>query len=197
MSAVSAPFGFILAKHPSGQSRANEYTIASAYGTNLFLGDPVKLVTAGTIQLGTSDGTRTGTVADVALLGVFAGCVYTDASGKPTWSAHWPANTVATDIKAYVYDDPENVYLVQADDAVSAAAIGDQANLAGFAAPGGSTITGRSTASLDATLLGAGDQAQFRIVDFDRSQGNAPGDAYTKVLVQIAQHQFRAAVNAI
>ena len=197
MSAVSAPFGFIVAKHPSGQTRANEYTIASGYAVNLFTGDPVKLLTNGSVVLGTSDGTRTGTVADVALLGIFAGCVYTDANGKPNWSPYWPASTTATDIKAYVYDDPENVYTVQAGGSIAAAAIGDQADFANFAAPGGSTATGRSSANLSSTLIGAGDQAQFRIVAFDKSVDNAPGDAYTKVQVQIAQHQYRAAVNAI
>ena len=147
--------------------------------------------------MATSDGSRIGTVADVALLGIFAGCVYTDATGKPNWSPMWPGGTVATDIKAYVYDDPENVYVVQADGPVAATAVGDQANLVGFAAPGGSTATGRSLAGLDATLIGVGDQAQFRIVGIDRSVDNAAGDAYTKVLVQVAQHQYRAAVNAI
>ena len=147
MTAVAAPFGFICAKHPSGQSRANEYTIASAYATSVFLGDPVKLVTAGTIQLGTSDGSRTGTVDDVSLLGIFAGCVFTDSSGKPTWSPFWPGGQVATDIKAYVYDDPDNVYVVQSSGSIAATAIGDQADFTGFAAPGGSTITGRSRLS--------------------------------------------------
>ena len=197
MSSVSAPFGFIAAKHPSGQSRANEYTITSAYATNLFLGDPVKLLTNGSVVLATSDGSRTGTVADVALLGIFAGCVYTDTTGKPNWSPMWPGGTVATDIKAYVYDDPENVYTVQATGPVAAVSVGDQTNLAGFTAPGGSTATGRSLAGVSHTLIGAGDQAQFRIVEIDRSVDNAAGDAYTKVLVQVAQHQYRAAVNAI
>ena len=192
MSATNAPFGFICAKHPTGQSRANEYTIASAYAANIFQGDPVKLVTAGTIQLGTSDGTRTGTVAGISLMGVFAGCVFTDASGKPTWSNYWPGGQVATDIKAYVYDDPANVFVVQADGSVAAAGLGDQADWSGFAAPGGSTATGRSLATLSSTLKGAGNQGQFRIVEFDRSPDNAAADTYTKVLVEIAQHQYVA-----
>lgn len=197
MSGTNAPFGFLGAKHPSGQVRAREYTIASGYATNIFLGDPVKLVTTGSIQLGTSDGTRTGTVDNVSLLGIFAGCSYVDASGKPNFSPYWPSGQVATDIKAFVYDDPEITYAVQADGSIPAAAIGDQADWSGFAAPGGSTITGRSLATLSATLTGAGVQGQFRIVEFDHSVDNAAGDAFTKVFVQIAEQQYRAEAPAV
>jgi hypothetical protein len=197
MSATNAPFGFICVKHPSGQSRANEYTIASAYAANIFQGDPVKLVTAGTIQLATSDGSRTGTVDGIEVLGIFAGCVFTDSSGKPTWSNFWPTGQVATDIKAYVYDDKENIYVVQATGSVAAAGLGDQADWAGFTAPGGSTATGRSLATLSATLVGAGQQGQFSIVEFDRSVDNAAGDAFTKVLVKVAEHTYAAPYVAI
>jgi len=197
MSSVSAPFGFIAAKHPSGRANAREYTIASAYAADVFLGDPVKLVAAGTIQLGTSDGTRTGTVDGVKLLGIFAGCSYVDANGKPNYSPYWPSGQVATDIKAYVYDDPETFFLVQADGAIAASDIGDEGDWTGFTAPGGSTATGRSLAMLDASLVGAGNQAQFRVMELDRTQDNAFGDSYTKVLVQIAEHQLRAAAVAV
>lgn len=197
MSAVNAPFGFIAAKHPSGYCRATEYTIASAYAANIFQGDPVKLVTAGTIQLGTSDGSRTGTVANIGLIGIFAGVNYVDSAGKPNFSNYWPTGQVATDIKAMVYDDPDTDFLVQADGSIAAAAIGDQADWTGFTAPGGSTSTGRSLATLSSTLKGAGVQGQFRITEFDRSPDNAAGDSYTKVLVQIAIHQYRANQTAV
>ena len=192
MSSSNAPFGFIAAKHPSGCARAREYTIASAYAANIFQGDPVKLVTGGTIQLGTSNGTRTGTVDGVDLLGIFAGCVYTDSTGKPNYSNYWPTGQVATDIKAFVYDDPDTLFVVQADGSIAATAIGDQADWAGFTAPGGSTSTGRSLATLDATLVGATAQGQFRIEEFDRTSDNAAGDSFTKVIVSIAEHVYRA-----
>jgi hypothetical protein len=197
MSSVNAPFGLMAVKHPSGCVYAREYTIASGYAVNLFNGDPVKLVTAGTIQLGTSDGTRTGTVDNISLIGVFAGCSFVDATGKPTWSAFWPTGQVATEIKAWVYDDPETTFVIQADGAIAATAIGDQADFTGFTAPGGSTQTGRSLVTLSSTLVGAAAQGQFRIVEFDRSVDNVAGDAFTKVLVQIAEHQYRAEAPAI
>jgi hypothetical protein len=188
----------VCAKHPSGQSRATAYSIASGYAANIFTGDPVKLVTAGTIQLSTSDGTRTGTVDGILPLGVFAGCQYTDSNGKPNFSPFWPTGTVSSDAIAWVYDDPTNVYLVQADGSIALAAIGDQADWTGMnTSGGGSTLTGFSTATLSSTLVGAGGQGNFRIIDFDRSPDNAIGDAYTKVLVQIAEHTYIAPKTAI
>lgn len=197
MTAVSAGFGFQAARHPSGCLRATPFPIASAYAADIFTGDPVKLVTGGSIQLGTSDGTRTGTVDNVSLLGIFAGCQYTDAAGKPNISPYWPSGQIATDIVAWVYDDPETVFLVQANGSVAAAAIGDQGDWIGFTAPGGNAIIGRSSAQLNSSLVGAGQQGQFRIVQFDGGVDNAAGDAYTKVLVQIAEHQYRAEATAI
>ena len=79
MSSVSAPFGFRASYHNSGQIIAKAYTLATGYAQNVFQGDPVKLVDTGVIQLGSSDGTRSGTTDGVLLLGIFAGCQYIDA----------------------------------------------------------------------------------------------------------------------
>lgn len=198
MSTVNAPFGFIAAKHLSGNARASAYTIASGYAANIFQGDPVKLVTAGTIQLGTSDGTRTGTVDNISILGVFAGCEYLDSTGKPVVSNFWPASTSATNITAYVYDDPATQFVVQANGSIAATAIGDQADWAEFnTSGGGSTVTGRSTGALSSTLAGAASNGQFRIIEIQRGVDNAAGDTYTKVVVQIAEHQYVAEAAAI
>ena len=73
MSSVSAPFGFRASYHNSGQIIAKAYTIVSGYNQNVFQGDPVKLVNTGSIQLGSSDGTRSGTTDGISLLGILAG----------------------------------------------------------------------------------------------------------------------------
>src|SRR5512138_229807 len=105
MSATAAPFGLRPAYNPTGLDRAKKYTIASAYGTAIFKGDPVILNTNGTITIGTA-------AAD--LLGVFAGCEYTDAgTGKRVVSDYWPAAqavAAGSETYAWVYDDPNNVY---------------------------------------------------------------------------------------
>mgnify|MGYP000390794777 FL=1 len=78
MSATSAPFGFRPAYNPIGLDRAKKYAIAAAYGTQINKGMPVILNTNGTVVAGTA-------AAD--LLGVFAGCEYVDATGKPAVGA--------------------------------------------------------------------------------------------------------------
>ena len=179
MSATSAPFGFRPAYQPTGLDRAKKYTIASAYGTAIYKGMPVILNTNGTIVAGTA-------AAD--LLGIFAGVEYTDAQGKPNYSNFWPAAQVGTNIVAWVYDDPSNVYEVQADGSIAQAGVGDQADVSNVGT--GSSTTGLSTATLSSTLAGAGVQAQFRIVGFGQQLDNAPGDAFTIVQVQIARQQY-------
>ena len=67
MSSTSAPFGFRASYHNSGQIRPKAYTIASTYAANIFSGDPVKLTDAGVVQLGTSDGTRSGTTDGIKI----------------------------------------------------------------------------------------------------------------------------------
>ncbi len=184
MSSVNAPFGFRPAYHPSGLDRANKYSITGAYGTAIFKGSPVILNTNGTVVIGT-------TAAD--LLGVFAGCEYIDATGKPNVSNFWPAaqtvqaNTVPT---AWVYDDPTIVYEVQASGPIAATAVGDQADVINPGA--GSTATGLSTAGLNSTLAGAGVQAQFRIIGLAGGLDNAWGDLFTIVQVTLARSQFVA-----
>lgn len=185
MSATAAPRGLIPVYHPSGQSRANAYPITSAYNTNIFKGDPVILNANGTVTVGT---------AAAALLGVFAGVQYTDAQGKPTFSNYWPANTVATEITAWVYDDPDEVYEIQSQGSVALTAVGDEADVV---IGTGSTSTGLSNTALNTTLAGAGNQKQFRIIGFGLAPDNAPADAFTVVRVTLAQSQLRAATLAV
>lgn len=180
MSATSAPFGYRVAFHPSGVPvRQTEYTIASTYGTSIYRGAPCILNTNGTITVGAG-------AAD--LIGVFAGCTYVDSTGRPQQSSFWPASTTATNIKAYVWDDPDIVFEVQADGSIAQTAVGDQADLTNV----GNNALGVSTSTLSATLSGATVQAQFRIVGFGKALDNTPGDAFTVVQVQIARHTKRS-----
>lgn len=184
MSAASAPFGFRPSFSAVGFDRAKKYAIAAAYGTNIFKNQPVILNTNGTVTAGTA-------AAD--LLGVFAGCEYVDATGKPNVSPYWPAGQTVfagTVPVAWVYDDPTNVYEVQADGSIPQTAIGDQADISNAAA--GSTATGLSASTLSATLAGVGVQAQWRIVGFGQYVDNVPGDAFTVVQVQLARSQYIA-----
>jgi hypothetical protein len=199
MSSTSAPFGFRASFHNSGQIRPKAYTIASTYAANIFSGDPVKLVDAGTVQLGTSDGTRSGTVDGISLLGIFAGCQFNDSLGKPTVSPYWPSGTTATEIIAYVYDDPETLFNVQYSNpgtpgtTTMQTAVGEEMDWV-VASPGGSTSTGLSNTQIGVIQATSG---QFQMTGFANEVGDSITDAYIVAIVRINEHQYKAAVNSI
>lgn len=187
MSSTAAPFGLRPVYHPSGNARASEYSIAAAYTTTIFKGDPVLLAT---------DGTITRAAAGNTLYGVFMGCEYTDSTGKPNYSNFWPGTASCTDIKAYVITDAETVYEIQAVSALTQAAIGDELDISAYAA--GSTSTGLSIVSAaPASLAGAGASAQLRIIGVAPYPDNALTDTYPIIRVTINESALRAATNAV
>ena len=197
MSSISAPFGFRASYHNSGQMRPKAYVIASTYAANIFSGDPVKLTDNGVIQLGTSDGTRSGTTDGVSLLGIFAGVQYLDATGKPTISPYWPSGTTGTEITAWVYDDPETLFDVQYNNPSAGTtiqtAVGEECDWT-VASPGGSTSTGLSNTYLTAIQATSG---QFQITGFGYEITDSLTDAYVVVSVRINEHHYKAAVNSV
>lgn len=199
MSSTSAPFGFRPSFHNSGQMRPKAYTIASTYGHNIFQGDPVKLTDNGVIQLGTSDGTRNGTTNGILLLGIFAGCQYLDASGRPTISPFWPASTTGTEIVAWVYDDPETLFDAQYTNpgtpgvTTVQTAVGEECDWV-VASPGGSTRTGLSTTQLGVIEATSG---QFQITGFAYNINDSLTDAYIVATVRINEHHYKASVNSV
>lgn len=189
MSLLASPFGLLLRNHPSGQSRANVYTITYSYATAIGYGDPVLLNTDGTLNIAGTTG---------AIIGVFAGVEYNDATGKPTFSKNWTGATAgATNIKAYVYDDPDNVFEIQVgttgdtNSSWVAAALGAQGNMATLGTP--NAATGHSTSYLSTTIVAASSQGQFRVVGFGADGIYVAGtNPFPTVLVKIAQHQYVA-----
>lgn len=197
MSSTAKAFGFRSSFHNSGQMRPKAYTIATGYAINIFVGDPVKLIDSGTIELGTSDGTRSGTTNGIALLGVFAGVEYLDSNGKPTLSNYWPASTTATEIRCYVYDDPEILFDVEYPNPSSGTtvqtAVGEECDWT-VAVAGGSTATGLSNTYLTVIQSTSG---QFQITGFGYGVDNALTDAYVVATVRINEHHYKASVNSI
>lgn len=178
MSATLAPVGFVPVYHPSGQIRARPYTFATGYNTAVGKGDVVHNVADGTVALGT---------ATNDLLGVVAGFEYTDSAGVPVKSPNWVANTTATNIVVWVYDDPQIVYTAQAAGSIAATAMFGQIDMVAGTV---NATTGLSAQTLAAAAETDGQQGQFRIIQLDPAIDNAWGDAYTRLYVQIAQHDF-------
>lgn len=204
MSTTSAPFGFRLARQPSVHGVPRRFPIASGYAANIFSGDPVSLAgTAtgeGTIELSTLDGSRTGTIAAMPILGIFLGCEYTDSTGKPVKSAYWPTGTTqlsGTTAWAIVAEGDQNEFEVQADGAIALSDIGTQCDWVNGSSPYGSTYTGIASAMVSATPVADNSSGGFQIIDFVEDGSNTAGDTYTRVIVRIANPQLGRAARVV
>ena len=187
MASSATPYGFKPVNLIGGQPYAGstrQIKIASGYGANIYNGSIVAIVAAGTIEIVTTNGDNS-TPFPAGTIGVFVGCTYTDPNSKQKlFSQYWPTGTVASDAMAYIVDDPDVLFQVQADGSLAQAALGQNAHLAAVQSTStGSTATGNSNTALDATTNTTSGFA-FRIVDFVDAPGSTVGDAYTDVLVK-------------
>lgn len=192
---VSAPYGFKPVNLVGGLPFAGatrEIPIVSNYGTSIFNGDVVELDTNG--QLLISGMTGATTSARVGTVGVFLGCSFTNPSTKQKlFSQYYPQNTVASDIVAYVCDDPKAVFKVvnvtgtTADGASSgllpafvsrATVVG--ANVA-FVPNTGLTSTGNSRQAVYANNVTT--SLPFRVVDVVADTANSSGN-FVELLVK-------------
>ncbi len=190
MSDTASPNGLVPSRRwgsASNSTGTNMYNIADGYATAMFTGTLVE-VSAGNLTI-LADGANSG----AAPIGVFQGCQYTALNGTPTWSSYWPAATSVlsgTQAIGYVCDDPFATFVVQADASVTA---GDIMTLNFEANIGtGSTITGISNGSLDASSRKTGATALFRPIAYDAVPGNSASSAYPYLEVELIHHALRA-----
>lgn len=180
MANVDHPNGATPVRHlTGGEIRANEYSIASAYDTAIFEGDWVGLTDA--------DGRNIERSAAAATpVGVFMGCKYVDASGNIVFSNQWPADQVATEIVAYVLDDPMIVFEMQIDNGTfDEDIIGEVGNILATA---GNTATGRSKEEIDLSTVGT-TGTTHKILSLAKNPSNEAGDL-ARVEVIAALHLF-------
>ena len=185
MAASATPYG---ARPIGTTSAAGSFTglvrhlpIITTYGTAIFNGDFVKLVANGTIE-------KDAGTATLASIGIFMGCSYTDpTSGQKTFSDQWPASNAATDAVAYVLDDPNVVFQMQADEAMNTTDRGLNCDVIQTA---GSTSIGKSKNAIDGDSCAATLTLPLRIIDWvDGPKSLAPAgttasDAYPDVIVK-------------
>jgi hypothetical protein len=168
------------APYTGGQSR---YRIAANYGTSIFQGDMVAQVTGGTVEIHADGGT-------VPVVGVFNGCMYTDpTSGEQVFSNYYPASTNASDLIAFIIDDPDVVYEVQADDTFPVTDLFGNFDIVYTSA--GSTKTGISGSELDVTTGATNTNLPIKAIDISEDPNNSDtGAANTNVLVVIQNSIF-------
>jgi len=168
------------APYTGGQSR---YRIAANYGTSIFQGDMVAQVTGGTVEVHADGGT-------VPVVGVFNGVQYTDpTSGEQVFSNYYPASTNASDIIAFIIDDPDVVYEVQADDTFPVTDLFGNFDIVYTSS--GSTQTGISGAELDVTTGATNTTLPIKAIDISEDPNNSDtGAANTNVPVVIQNSVF-------
>lgn len=195
MANTDAPFGLRPVRHKSGapyNGSFTPYAVPAGYATALFIGDAVtKTSTAnaaaitvpggGHFPIGTlSEVNKTAAGTGNPITGVIVGfAANPDALG----TKHSPASTGGV---AYVADDPDLVFEIQADGAVPVANVGLNAVLVYTNA--GSAITGLSGAELNSANPATTAAFQLNIkqvVNRVDNEGNAAGN---KVLVSINNH---------
>ena len=97
--------------------------------------------------------------------GVFNGCFYIDpTTAKPTWKNYYPGavNITTGTIDAYCYDNPQQLYEVQASGSLAQTDMGNLIDTNTYVA--GSTINGHSKEELASAVTGSGATAQWRLI---------------------------------
>ena len=185
MANVNKPFGL----RPSGNLSATGaqkqygYEIADNQAGAIFQGDLVVLFDGYIIKY---DPATHG-----APTGVFNGCQYDDPTraNKPTWKNYYPGsiNIDTGAIYCEVLDDPSQLFLVQADGAVTQANIGKNADPT--ASTTGSTVNGISNGTLASASIAKTAALTFKIVGLYAVPDNELG-TNAVVVVKLNQHQY-------
>ncbi len=190
MANKDAPFGL----RPVGELGSNiqnagttQYRIASGYGTAIYKGDLVILVNAtGTLNVAGN--------GDTDLVGVFNGCFYNDpTTQKPTWKNYYPGSISPSvgNIDAFVYDDPNKLFEIQAEGSLTyAATVGKNVDIVYTA---GATINGQSKVEIkDEEPIAA--TRQLRVIGPSRDPANSDlASANSNWVVRINESVYQRA----
>ena len=182
----------------TGASGYTLYEIANGNTNAIYQGSPVIPLSTGFIDIvGAAAG---GTVG---LLGVFNGCEYVSSTtGEKIFSNYWPGSGADSNhpIKAFVYDDPMQMYAIASD-----ASLTSEATLRGHvfananfsSGTSGSTTTGKSSAALAVSTIATTNTLNLRIMGWQEDPENQDFTAAgIPVIVRLNNH-FNSANGAI
>jgi len=185
----------------SGASR--QMSIASGYGTGIFYGDVVQYKNDGTLIITTL---QANTSVVPGVVGVFLGCTFTDPnSGQKTFRQDYPASTVASDIMAYICDDPSTLF--KAVNVTGATADGAASGLLPVAKTRATTISCNAELVLNTGLTSTGNSRMgvfinnvtsilpLTVVDVVEDTKNSDGE-YFEFIVKFTQgyHRYQQTV---
>jgi hypothetical protein len=198
MANIDAPFGF----RPVGELGSSinnggttKYYIEDNQAGAIYKGDPV-FVGNGS-QAGTGVTPSAGYIGpaaagNICCVGIFNGCYYVDpTTGKPTWSNYYPGsiNITTGKIEAYVYDDPNKLFEVQASGTLTyATAVNNNIDMAYTA---GSTVNGQSKVELAASVTSSGATDMFVIIGLSEDPDNSDAaSANSNWVVRFNEHRY-------
>lgn len=190
MSSTAYPFGMVPVENLGASYNTQgfeTYGITDGYTTSIFYGDVVALSTNGVLVKDT--GTTTMTPQ-----GVFLGCSYVSPGTNYFLTAQcWPASTTTTITTGpgrplgKVSNNPDGVFMIQADGSVAETANGANAAIVQTA---GTLPIGKSRNALQASSVNTTAALPLRIVGLAELPDNNWGDAFTIVLVKFNNHQL-------
>ena len=193
MANANRPSGFSPVQYLNGSpwnGQARIYSIAAAYATALYIGDPVK--SSGTADANGVPGIILGATTG-ALRGVIVGLGSAEgliANPKNLDITYRPAAAQATDWYAMVVDNPDVLCEVQENangTALAATEIG--LNTISVSGTGSGFVSGWMLASATDATPAATATLQLKLMGLVRRQQNAFG-AYAKHLVKINVHEL-------
>jgi len=161
----------------------NRYIISANNTTAIYQGDLV---------IAETDGTITRHVANnrTAVIGVYNGSFYPDpTTSKPTFKNFYPGSINASDITAFVVDDPHAVFLMDADATFARADCFKNYSVTNAT---GNNTTGISEVQLDVSESGTNASFIIQAMDISQDPGNSEEtSANGNVLVRINKHFYR------
>jgi hypothetical protein len=184
MAASAYPFGMVPVENLSAGYNTQGFetlNIADGYTTAIYFGDVVKKVTGGTIEkdVGTTSLTP---------IGVFVGCRYINSIGYAIDSQYWPGITTGYTVLAKVVTDPNAVFAIQADGALTDNGSNTGSEVEGLNAAivqtAGSAVFGKSKNALDGNSCSTTNTLPLRIVGLVEEPNNEWSDTYANVLVK-------------
>ena len=160
-----------------------EYPVAAS-ATAIYNQDLVAMANTGTAAVAAAGTTHN--------LGSLNGVFYTDATtSKPTFQNYLQGSNTATDIVAFITDDPNQIYEVRSNNS-GASAQTDVGNTAEISYSAGATPNYVSRTTLDDSTLGTATQ-QLKIVGVSRDPDNSDLTSANVVWrVVINEHFFGA-----
>lgn len=187
MANTSAPFGFVHVGVVAGAApnfMNSVRKIKSDNSTAIYFGDAVIPLTTGYIGQATA--------STVQMAGIFIGCKYYNTSLKrQVWSNYWPGSGNTGDIEAWVIDDPNALFRVQAGGtAITIADIGANVQLNVGTGNANTGISGMYVESANTV-----NTLPFRVVGLVEAPPGANGtdsaSAYNQVLVAFNNSNFK------